>query len=153
MGNLFLTKEARIYNAAKTASLINGAGKLDSYMWKNEIRKLSNTRHKDKLKMDSVQFSRSVMSDSLRPHESQHARPLCPSPTPGVYPDSCPSSWWGPPSISSFVVPFSSCPQSFPTSGSFQMSQLFTSDGQSIGVIAKLVSKIKLHGFHKIKVI
>jgi len=65
MGNLFLTKEARIYNGAKTASSINGAGKLDSYMQKNEIRTLSNTRHKDKLKMDSVQFSHSVVSDSL----------------------------------------------------------------------------------------
>ena len=65
MGTLFLTKEARIYNGAKTASSINGAGKLDSYMQKNEIRTLSNTRHKDKLKMDSVQFSHSVVSDSL----------------------------------------------------------------------------------------
>ena len=84
----------------------------------------------------SVQFSRSVISDSLWPHELQHARPPCPSRTPGVYPNSCPSCWWCHPTISSSVVPFSSCPQSFLASGSFQMSQLFTSGGQSIGVSA-----------------
>ena len=82
------------------------------------------------------QFSHSVMSDSLRPHESQHARPPCPSPTPEVYPNSCPLSWWCHPAISSSVVPFSSCPQSLPASESFPMSQLFTSGGQSIGVSA-----------------
>ena len=71
----------------------------------------------------SVQFSCSVMSDSLQPHEPQHARPPCPSLTPGVYLNSCPLSQWYHPTISSFVVPFSSCPQSFPASGSFQMSQ------------------------------
>ena len=65
----------------------------------------------------SVQFSRSVVSDSLRPHESQHARPPCPSPTPRVYPNPCPSSWWCHPAISSSVIPFSSCPQSFPALG------------------------------------
>ena len=81
----------------------------------------------------SVQFSCSVMSDSLRPHESQHARPPCPSQAPGVYSNSCPSSRWCHPAISSSVVPFSSCPQSLPASGSFQMSQLFTWSGQSIG--------------------
>ena len=78
----------------------------------------------------SVQFSCSVVSDSLRPHELQHARPPCASPTPGVHPNSCPLSWWCHPTISSSVVPFSSCPQSFPTSGSFPMSQLFALDGQ-----------------------
>ena len=82
----------------------------------------------------SVQFSHSVMSDSLWPYELQHARPPCPSPTPGVQSNSCPSSPWCHPAISSSVVPFSSCPQSLPASGSFQMSQLFTSDGQSTGV-------------------
>ena len=82
----------------------------------------------------SVQFSHSVMSDSLRPHESQHARPPCPSPTPGVHLDSCPSSQWCHPAISSSVVPFSSCPQSLPASESFPMSQLFAWGGQSIGV-------------------
>ena len=84
----------------------------------------------------SVQFSRSVVSDSLWPHELQHARPPCPSPAPRVHPNSCPLSWWCHPTISSSVVPFSSCLQYFPASGSFQMSQLFTSGGQSIGVSA-----------------
>ena len=83
--------------------------------------------------ISSVQFSRSVVSDSFRPHESQHARPPCPSLTPGVNSDSCPSSWWCHPTISSSVVPFSSCLQSFPASGSFPMSQFFASGGQSIG--------------------
>ena len=83
-----------------------------------------------------VQFSHSVMSDSLRPHEPQHARPPCPSPTPRVYSNSCPLSWWCHPTISSSVTPFSSCLQSFPASGSFAMSQLSASGGQSIGVSA-----------------
>ena len=81
----------------------------------------------------SVQFSHSVISNSLRPRESQHARPPCPSPTPRVYSNSCPSSRWCHPAISSSVVPFSSCPQSLPASGSFPMSQLFAWGGQSIG--------------------
>ena len=85
---------------------------------------------------DSVQFSHSVMSDSWRPHESQHIRPPCPSPVPGVYSNSCPSSQWCHPAISSSVVPFSSCPQSLPASGSFPISQLFASGGQSTGVSA-----------------
>ena len=84
----------------------------------------------------SVQFSLSVMSDSLWPHEPQHARPPYPSSTPGVHPNSCPWSQWCHPTISSSVVPFSSCPQSFPASGSFQMSQLFASGAQHIGVSA-----------------
>ena len=83
-----------------------------------------------------VQFSRSVVSDSLWPQESQHTRPLYPSPTPGVHSDSRPSSQWCHPAISSSVIPFSSCLQSLPASGSFPMSQLFTSGGQSIGVSA-----------------
>ena len=82
----------------------------------------------------TVQYSRSVMSDSLRSHESQHARPPCPSPTPGVHTDSRPSSRWCHPAISSSVVPFSSCPQSLPASESFSKSQLFARSGQSIGV-------------------
>ena len=83
----------------------------------------------------SVQFSSVTQSsDSLRPHGSQHARPPCPSPTPRVYPNSCPLSRWCHPTISSSVIPFSSCPQSFPASGSFRMSQLFTSGDQSTGV-------------------
>ena len=84
----------------------------------------------------SVQFTRLVVSNSLQPHEPQHARPPCPSPTPRVYPNSCSLSQWCHPTISSSVIPFSSCPQSFPASGSFQMSQLFPSGGQSIGVSA-----------------
>ena len=82
-----------------------------------------------------VQFSHSVISDSFWPHELHHARPPCPSPTPGVHPNSRPLSRWCHPTISSSVIPFS-CPQSFPASGSFQMSQLFTSGGQSIGISA-----------------
>ena len=88
------------------------------------------------IQFSSVQFSRSVMSDSLRPHESQHARPPCPSPTPGVHSNSRPSSRWCHPAISSSVIPFSSCPQSFPASESFPMSQLFAWGGQSTGVSA-----------------
>ena len=84
----------------------------------------------------SVQFSRSVVSDSLRPHEPQHSRPPCPSPTPGVHPNSYPLSWWCHSAISSSVVPFSSCPQSLPASESFPMSQLFPWGGQSTGVSA-----------------
>ena len=83
----------------------------------------------------SVQFSRSVMSNALPPHELQHARPLCPSPTPGVHPNPCALCRWCHPTISSSVIPFS-CPQSFPISGSFQMSQLFASGGQSFRVSA-----------------
>ena len=84
----------------------------------------------------SDQISHSVVSDFLPPHESQHARPPCPSPTPGIHPDSYPSSQWCHPAISSSVVPFSSCPQSHPASESFPMSQLFTWGGQSTGVSA-----------------
>ena len=84
----------------------------------------------------SGQVSHSVMSNSLRPHESQHARPPCPSPTPGVHSDSHPLSQWCHPAISSSVVPFSSCPQSLPASESFPMSQFFASGGQSIGASA-----------------
>ena len=87
-------------------------------------------------KKGSVQFSHSVVSDSLRPHEPQHARPPCPSPMPGVHPNPCPLSPWCHPTISSSVVPFSSHLQSFPASVSFQMSQLFASGGQRIGVSA-----------------
>ena len=106
---------------------------------------MNNISHKDvtvifliliEVVFSSVQFSPSVVSDSLRPHEPQHTRPPCPSPTPGVHPNPCPSSWWCHPTISSSVIPFSSCPQSFPASGSFPMSQLFASGGQSIGVSA-----------------
>ena len=83
-----------------------------------------------------LQFSHSLMSDSLRLHGLQHARPPCPSPAPGVYSNSCPLNWWCYPTISSSVSPFSSCLLSFPASGSFQMSQLFALGGQSIGISA-----------------
>ena len=85
-----------------------------------------------------VQFSRSVVSDSLWPDGLQHARPLCPSPTPGVYPNSNPLSWWYHPTVSSSVIPFCSCLQSFPALGSFAMSNFFASGGQSIGTSASL---------------
>ena len=86
--------------------------------------------------ISSVQFSHSVLSESLQSHESQYVRPPCPSPTPGVHSNSCPLSLWCHSTISSSVVPFSSCLQYFPASGSFQVSQLFASGGQSIGVSA-----------------
>ena len=92
--------------------------------------------HKHNNQFSSVQFSCSVVSVSLQPHELQHARPPCPSPTPGVHSNLCPSSRWCHPAISSSGVPFSSCPQSLPASESFPMSQLFAWGGQSIGVSA-----------------
>ena len=104
------------------------------------------------IKFSSVQLSHSVVSNSLQPHGLQHARPPCPSPTPEVYSNSCPLSQWCHPTISSSVVPFLSCLQSFPASGSFQMSQFFASGGQSIGVSAStsvlpMNTFIKLLGF------
>jgi len=88
------------------------------------------------LASSSVQFSHSVVYNSLQLHEPEYARPPCSTPTPRVYPNPCPLSRWCHPTISSFVVPFCSCHQSFPASGSFQMTQLFPSGGQSIGVSA-----------------
>ena len=105
-------------------------------IFKREKAKKNWLLFKSSLQFSSVQFSHSVVSDSLRTHELQHARPPCPSPTPGVYPNPCPLRQWCHPTISSSVVPFSSCPQSFPASRSFQMNHLFTSGGQSIGVSA-----------------
>ena len=106
-------------------------------MGKTELHSVFSTYllidHQDVCEIHSVQFSCLV---SLEPHGLQHARPPCPSPMPRVYSNSCPSSRWYHPSISSSVIPFSSHLQSFPASGSFQMSQFFTSDGQSIGVSA-----------------
>ena len=92
-----------------------------------------------------VQFSRSVVSDSLQPREPQHARPPCPSPTPGVHPNPCPLCQWCHATISSSVVPFSPCPQSLPASGSFPMSQLFTWGGQSIGSFSFGISPSNEH--------
>ena len=103
--------------------------------WRHIFQYLSEEECTGDKSFSSVQFSRSVVSDSLQPHELQHARPPCPSPTP-VYPNSCPSSQWCHPAISSSVIPFSSCPQSLPASESFLMSQLFTWSGQNIGVSA-----------------
>ena len=95
---------------------------------------LGSTQKSRLLNKSVSQFSHSVVSDSLWPHERQHTRPPCPSPTPGVYSNSCPLSQWWYSTISSSVVPFSSCPQSCPASGFFQLSQLFASGGQSTGV-------------------
>ena len=111
--------------------------------WKNtkytieiKVTNFSSVQLLSGVRQSSVQFSCSVVSDSLRPHELQHARPPCPSPTPGVHSDSCPWSPWCHPAISFSVVPFSSCPQSHPASESFPMSQLFAWGGQSTGVSA-----------------
>ena len=93
----------------------------------------------------SVQFSLSVVSNPLQPHGLQHARPPCPSPPPRLYSNSCPLSWWCHPTISSSVVPFSSHLQSFPASGSFPMSQVFASGGQSIGISASKISPSNEH--------
>ena len=107
------------------------------WVWKIVLKKLCYTYCSSSGQMRGlVQFSRSVVSNSLRPHELQHARPPCPSPTPGACSNSCPSSRWCHPTISSSVVPFSSCPQSFPASGCFPMSQFFPLGDQSIGVSA-----------------
>ena len=95
--------------------------------------------------ISSIQISRLVMSNSWLPHELQHARPPCPSPTPGVHPNSCPSSRWYHPAISSSVVPFSSCPQSLPSSGSFPMTQHLVWSGQSFGVSSFSISPSKEH--------
>ena len=100
------------------------------------------------VQFSSVQFSCSVISDSLRPHELHHDRPPCPSPTSGVYPNSCPLSWWCHPTILSSVVSFSSCPQSFPASGSFPMSQLFSSGGHSIGVSVQSVPPLNTQDWY-----
>ena len=110
-----------------------GKEEINICSWNNwRIRKIC----KDNVTKVYIQFSHSVVSDSLRPYELQHARPPCPSPTPGVYSNSCPSRQWCYPTISCSVVPFSSHLQSFPASGSFPVSQFFTSGGQSIGVSA-----------------
>ena len=115
--------ESNYYETRRSTEVVDWMLKLSNGTWKSNAVNL-------------VQFSRSVVSDSLRPHESQHSSPPCPSPTPGVYPNPCPLSWWCHPTISSSVVPFSSCLKSFQVSGSFQMSKFFTSGGQSIGVSA-----------------
>ena len=106
-----------------------------AYSWSSTFQ-LPTVQDTGSIPFSSVQFSHSVMSDSLWPHEPQHTRPPCPSPTPGVHPNPCPLSQWCHPTISSSVIPFSSCPQSLPASGSSQMSQLFAWGDQSIGFSA-----------------
>ena len=113
----------------KTSAVATG---LEKVSFHSNAKECSNY-HTLTVIFSSVQFCGSVMSDSLRPHELKHTGPLCPSPTPRVYPNLRPLSWWCHPTMSFSVIPFSS---SFPASGSFQMSQLFTSDGQCIGVSA-----------------
>ena len=128
---LALSVQINFCNTNNNNSIFEGArndGFLELFFF--EVSKIS------LLRVRSDQISRSVMSNSLWPHESQHARPPCPSPTPGVHSDSRLSSQWCHPAISSSVVPFSSCPQSLPASESFPMSQLFTWGGQSTGVSA-----------------
>ena len=109
------------------------------------MQKILSRKQKDNIQNDSHQFSCSVISDSLRPHWLQHTRLPCPSPTPGACSNSCPSTRWCHPTISPSVVPFSSCLQSFPASGSFPMSQFFTSGGQSIAASA-LVLPMNIQG-------
>ena len=112
-------------------------GVTKSWTWLSDFHFQGHIKIKDiQSQFSSVQFSRSVESNSLPPHESQHARPPCPSPTPGVHSDSHPSSQWCHPAISSSVIPFSTCPQSLPASESFPTSQLFAWGSQSIGVSA-----------------
>ena len=109
-----------------------------TFMSSSSISSVPCLGHMAKVKGSSIQLSHSVMSSSLWPNGLQHTRLLCPSPTPRACSNSCPSSWWCHPTISSSVVPFSSCLQSFPASGSFPMSQFFTSGGQNIGVSASV---------------
>ena len=141
LGAIFDTSKS--WTAFRTLSGKNA--KMIHYLWCGEVQFLAilflgkypkvNLGKIQKM-FSSVQFSRSVVSNSLRPHESQHARPPCLSPSTRVHSDSRPSSQWWHPAISSSVVPFSSCPQSLPASESFPMSQLFTWGGQSTGVSA-----------------
>ena len=124
--------------AGKTIALIRRTfvGEVTSLLLNMLSRLVITFLPRSKRLFSSVQFSRSVVSDSLQPHELQHARPTCPSPIPGVHLNSCPSSRWCYPVISSSVIPFSSCPQSLPASEPFPMSQLFAWSGQSTGVSA-----------------
>ena len=114
-------------------------------------QKVLSRKQKDNIQNESHQFSRSVMSDSLQSHGLQHARLPCSSPTPGVYSNSCPLSWRCHPNISFSVVPFSSHLQYFPVSGSFPMSQFFTSGGQSIGASASSVLSMNIQGWFPLR--
>ena len=132
-----VTYTGLVKGESHTFSWDHRKGWVGGALWRRRSGEHSRKREQNaqRLKAGSVHFSRSVVSDSLWPHGLQHARLPCPSPTPGVYPDSCPLSRWCHPTISSSVVPFSSCLQSFPASRSFPMSQLFALGGQSIGVL------------------
>ena len=128
-----------ILTSQLTTKSLKVSGSLCPYVWSEDLGPNYSSRPFllwDSEDFSSVHFSRSVVSDSLRPHELQHARPPCPSSTPRVHSDSCPSSQWCHPAISSSGVPFSSCPQSLPAAESFPMSQLFTWGGQSTRVSA-----------------
>ena len=126
----------RVYWADAFIQCIDVSPALASLLWLS-LAQLSTSKQNQcphlPLRISSVQLSYSVMSSCLRPHGLQHARPLCPSPTPRVYSTSRPLSWWWHPTISSSVIPFSSHLQSFPAQGSFPMSQSLTSDRKSIG--------------------
>ena len=126
---------ALIFSSENSKIATNHWTTIDRRMLDSTKKDTPHPRAKEKPQQGgSVQFSHSVVSNSLRPHELQHARPPCPSPTPGVHSNSCPSSQWCHPAISSSIVPFSSCPQSLSESRSFPMSQLFAWGGQSTGV-------------------
>ena len=130
--NVFFTLEVCLYHFFLDSTYKNVIQYFSFSVW---LTSLSMTLCRS-IHVSSVQFSRSVVSDSLRPHELQHARPPCPSPTPGVHSDSSPSSQWCHLAISSSGIPFSSCPQSLPASESFPVRQLFAWGGQSTGVSA-----------------
>ena len=136
LGNdLMLPGVTRRYIQAEGHSLVAGVQfQLKSKNCVSSLESIPSSRHEED--MFSVKFSHSVVPDSLWPHESQHARPPCPSPFLEVHSNSHPSSWWCHPAISCFVIPFSSCPQSLPASQSFPMSQLFAQGDQSTGVSA-----------------
>ena len=129
--SIYLQKQA--WRMTQHRHLIHVCG-IDLNYWMQSNGRMGFMSFRFRIQFSSVQFSHSVMSDSLQPHESQHARPPCPSSNPGVHSNSCPSSRWCHPAISSSVIPFSSCLQSLPASESFPMSQLFAWGGQSIGV-------------------
>ena len=134
--NLFLTSGGQSTGASASVFPMNIQDWFPLGLTRFELLAVQGTLKNLLQHQSSVQFSCSVRSDSLRPHDPQHTRAPCPSPTPRVYPNPCPLSWWCHPPISSSVVPFSSCPQSFPVSGSFPVNQLFASGSQSIGVSA-----------------
>ena len=134
MGKQWKQWKNLFWGTPKSLQMVTAAMKLrDTYSLEGKLRPIS------------VEFSCSVVSDSLRPHELQHARPPYPSPTPRVHQNPCPSSRWCHPTISSSVVPFSSCPQSFPASRSFPMNWLFASGGQSTGASVSSISPSNEH--------